>query len=98
MWKIQRLVSTPFRYRSGCHLGLREGGLKINGKPAAIDVNIGDAVKNANFGGEGSRITDIYWSYDELYRKGDEKNQASNNDDATNQSDGSDDNEEEGEE
>ena len=89
LWKIQRLVSTPFRYRSGCHLGLRDDGFKVNGTPAVIDVNIGEAIKNASFGETGSRITDIYWPRKELYREGKDENQASSSKDATDQDDDS---------
>lgn len=98
LWKIQHLVSTPFRYRSGCHLGLQKDGLKANGEPAAIDVDIGGAVKNAGFGDVSSRITDVYWPRKELYREGKDENQASNDDAATDQDDGSSDGEEEREE
>lgn len=89
LWKIQRLVNAPFRYRSGCHLGLQDDGLRVNDKPATIAVNIKDAIKNAGFGHEGSRITDIYWPREELYR---EANAATDHDD------GSGDREEENEE
>lgn len=87
LWKIQRLVGTPFRYRSGCHLGLREGGLKVNGKPANIEVDIGAAIQNADFGDASSRITDIYWPREELYREGKDDGEASNGDVATDQGD-----------
>jgi CRISPR-associated protein Csb1 len=89
LWKIKRLVGMPFRYRSGCHLALRKNVLKANGEPAAINVDIGDAIKNADFGEAGSRITDIYWPREELYREGKDENQLSNDDAATNQDDGS---------
>ncbi len=97
LWKIRRLVSTPFRYRSGCHLGLREDGLKVNGTPAVIEVSIGDAIKNADFSDVSSRITDIYWPREELYREGKDE-EASNQAVPANQDDDSGDGEEESEE
>lgn len=97
LWKIQRLVNTPFRYRSGCHLGLREGGLNANGKSAVIEVDIKDAISKADFGDRTSRITDIYWPRDELYREGKDENQPSS-DDTADQDDGPDDGEEQNEE
>lgn len=98
LWKIQRLVSTPFRYRSGCQLGLQEGGLKANGEPAVINVDIRDAITNAGFGNTGSKITDIYWPREELYREGKYENQASNGGAAADQGNGSSSGEEESEE
>ncbi|HET7930919.1 MAG TPA: type I-U CRISPR-associated protein Cas7 [Rhodanobacteraceae bacterium] len=98
LWKIQRLVGMPFRYRSGCHLALQKDGLKANGEPAVIDVNIGDAINNADFGEASSRITDIYWPRKELYREGKDEDQSSNGDAVINQDDDSGDDEEEGEE
>jgi len=77
LWKIQRLVTTPFRFRSGCHLGLQNDGLKANGESTTIEVNIKDAIGNADYGDESTRITDIYWPRDELYREGNDGNQSS---------------------
>ena len=89
LWKIQRLVNTPFRYRSGCHLALRNNGLKVNGTPAVIEVNIGEAIQNADFGEPSSRITDIYWPREELYREGKDENQATSGDASADQDDDS---------
>lgn len=93
LWKIQRLVNTPFRYRSGCHLGLQKGGLNANGEPAVIEVDIEDAISKADFGDRTSKITDIYWPRNELYREGKDENQPSS-DDTAGQDDGPDDGEE----
>jgi CRISPR-associated protein Csb1 len=71
LWKIDRLLKTPFRYRSGCHLELVT--LKHGDKDAKIDVNMKAAVENAAFRANGDElpiVTDIYWPHDELYREG----------------------------
>jgi len=70
LWKIERLLRAPFRYRSGCHLeatALRRGDEDI-----ALDVDIRAAIKNAKF--PAPPVTDVYWPASELYREGkDEK-------------------------
>jgi CRISPR-associated protein Csb1 len=71
LWKIDRLLSSPFRYRSGCHfelLGLTQG-------QHAVTINVGmqAAIRNAGFrvgDDQAPIITDIYWPHDELYREG----------------------------
>lgn len=82
LWKIDRLLKTPFRYRSGCHLELIS--LKLGERDAKLDVNIKDAIDGAAFR-SGDRqepiLTDIYWPHDELYREG-------NDDDKSNSSGG----------
>lgn len=84
LWKIDRLLKTPFRYRSGCHLELVS--LKQGERDATLDVNIKDAIDGAAFR-SGDRqepiITDIYWPHDELYREGndDDKSSSSGGDD-----------------
>ncbi|SRR5579883_656004 len=70
LWKIDRLLKTPFRYRSGCHLELVS--LKQGERDAKLDVNIGNAIHDAAFRSENCQepiITDIYWPRDELYRE-----------------------------
>lgn len=66
LWKIQRLLASPFRFRSGCHLectSLREGE-----QEAEIDVDIKQAIADAGFDTE--PVTDVWWPRDELYREG----------------------------
>ena len=65
LWKIQKLLESPFRFRSGCHL--RRMTLKSGGEDVEIDVNIQELIKAAGFGKQ--PITDVFWSHDELYRK-----------------------------
>lgn len=70
LWKIDRLLKTPFRYRSGCHLELVS--LKHGEREVKFDVKIKDAITGAAFRAGDCRepiITDIYWPHDELYRE-----------------------------
>lgn len=84
LWKIDRLLKTPFRYRSGCHLELIS--LKHGEQNVELDVGIKDAINNAAFRAEGDQapiVTDIYWPHRELYREGgdDDKSSSSGGDD-----------------
>lgn len=78
LWKIDRLLKTPFRYRSGCHLEL--ASLEQGKRDAKLDVNIKDAIGGAAFR-PGDRpepiITDIYWPHNELYREGNDDDKSS---------------------
>lgn len=64
LWKVQKLLASPFRYRSGCHL--RRTTLKNYAQEVEIDVDIKAAIAAARFGG----ITDVFWPREELYREG----------------------------
>ena len=66
LWKIQKLLEAPFRYRSGCHL--RRSSLQSEGEDVALDVDIKHAIEAANFGEQ--PVTDVFWPRDELYREG----------------------------
>ena len=94
LWKIDRLLKTPFRYRSGCHLELIS--LKHGEQNVELDVGIKDAIKKAAFRAEGDQapiVTDIYWPHGELYREGgdDDKSSSSGGDDnGSKESDGED--------
>jgi CRISPR-associated protein Csb1 len=69
LWKIKRMLERPFRFRSGCHLkcvSLKQGEDQVE-----IQVNIKEAIDAAGF--EEPRITDVYWSREELYREAEEK-------------------------
>ena len=77
LWKIDRLLKTPFRYRSGCHLELIT--LKHGEKEVKIDVDMKKAIENAAFRANGDQlpiVNDICWPHDELYRKGEDKKRA----------------------
>jgi CRISPR-associated protein Csb1 len=78
LWKINRLLASPFRFRSGCHLecvSLMKGENHVD-----LSVDIKQAIRNAGFADP--RITDVYWPRDELYResKGEEENPAGGDD------------------
>jgi CRISPR-associated protein Csb1 len=66
LWKIQKLLESPFRFRSGCHL--RCTTLQSGGQDVGLDVDIKTAISSAGFGEP--RITDVFWPREELYREG----------------------------
>lgn len=66
IWKIQKLLASPFRFRSGCHL--RCTTLNSYDTQVEIDVNIAQAIKDAGFGSPS--VTDVFWPREELYREG----------------------------
>lgn len=74
LWKVQKLIESPFRFRSGCHL--RRTTLTSNAENVEIDADIRAAIKSASFrdreGGESQSpvITDVFWPREELYREG----------------------------
>jgi CRISPR-associated protein Csb1 len=66
LWKIQQLLASPFRFRSGCHLRCTK--LESDGREAEIDVDIRRAISEAGFASQ--PITDVFWPREELYREG----------------------------
>ncbi|MDZ4389518.1 MAG: type I-U CRISPR-associated protein Cas7 [Gemmatimonadales bacterium] len=66
LWKIQRLLGSPFRFRSGCHL--RHAALKSYEQDVELEVDIKGAISAGGFGEQ--RITDVFWPREELYREG----------------------------
>ena len=77
LWKIERLLRGPFRYRTNCDLELRE--LHMRGREEPVDppaIDITSAIKRAGF--EGPPVTQVYWPADELFRAGaDDRDQGS---------------------
>jgi CRISPR-associated protein Csb1 len=67
LWKIQKLLESPFRFRSGCHL--HRTTLKSGEQDVEIEVNIKEAIGDASFPGG---VTDVFWPREELYRPGKE--------------------------
>lgn len=68
LWKVQRLLASPFRFRSGCHLqctGITNGDADVE-----LNVDIKQAMKDAGFGA--NPATDVYWPREELYREGED--------------------------
>ena len=66
LWKIQQLLASPFRFRSGCHL--RCSGITSGDADAEFSVDIKQAIKDGGFAAD--PITDVYWPREELYREG----------------------------
>lgn len=66
LWKIQKLLASPFRFRSGCHL--RRTALKSYEQDVEIEVDIANAIKTAGL--DKLPVTDVFWPREELYRKG----------------------------
>lgn len=69
LWKIQRLLAAPFRFRSGCHLRSLSLRDERDGE-VTLNIDIGEAIKQAGF--TDPRVSDIYWPREELYREGKE--------------------------
>jgi CRISPR-associated protein Csb1 len=65
LWKIQRLLASPFRFRSGCHL--RRTALQKDGTDVEIEVDIKAAISAAGFT---NHVTDVFWKREDLYREG----------------------------
>jgi CRISPR-associated protein Csb1 len=66
LWKIRKLLESPFRFRSGCHL--RCTTLTSHDKDVEIDVNMQKAIKDAGL--DKRPVTDVFWRREELYREG----------------------------
>ena len=67
LWKIERILQGPFRYRSNCDLELDE--LRIRGREEPIElpaIDIESAIEEARFGD--SPVTQVYWPADKLFR------------------------------
>ncbi len=81
LWKIERLLRGPFRYRTNCDLELHE--LRMRGREKPVDppaIDIAAAIKRAGI--DGPPVTKVYWPADELFRAGvDEKEKDSDTDD-----------------
>lgn len=73
LWKIGRLLSGPYRFRSGCDLKLAALARVENGQvtelPATVlQRDITTAITNAGFADP--RITQVYWPSAELFKAG----------------------------
>lgn len=66
LWKVQKLLASPFRFRSGCHL--RRTTLKSYDQEVEIDVNIAQAIKDAGLNKQ--PVIEVFWPREELYREG----------------------------
>ena len=85
LWKIERLLRGPFRYRSNCDLELELHKLRIRGREELVElpaIDIQSAVEKAKFGD--SPVTQVYWPANELFRAGagtDEQKEGSDSND-----------------
>jgi CRISPR-associated protein Csb1 len=77
LWKVQQLLASPFRFRSGCHL--RRTALKSHEQDVEIEVDIANAIKTAGL--DKLPVTDVFWPRDELYRDGQAEAQSGNGED-----------------
>ena len=73
LWKIGRLLSGPYRFRSGCDLQLAKLARVENGQaaelsPKALQRDIQTTLGNAGF--QNPRITQVYWPSAELFVAG----------------------------
>jgi CRISPR-associated protein Csb1 len=73
LWKIGRLLSGPYRFRSGCDLKLAslariENGTLTELPPAELKRDVSAAIRNAGFADP--RITKVYWPSGELFKAG----------------------------
>jgi CRISPR-associated protein Csb1 len=84
LWKVQQLVNSPFRFRSGCHL--RCTMLKSYEQEVEFGVDIKGAITAAGFG---QGITDVFWPREELYREGQaEASKSSDEDESAEETEG----------
>jgi CRISPR-associated protein Csb1 len=78
LWKIGKLVGSPFRYRSGCDLELFKltegrGETKAEVDPASLCAINAAAITTAAFrAGDDKRpvVTQVYWKAGELFKEG----------------------------
>jgi CRISPR-associated protein Csb1 len=86
LWKIGRLLSGPYRFRSGCDLKLLELTCLQNGQPTKLDEkvlqrNIASVIQTAGF--QDPRITNIYWPSEELFKAGKDDEKEEGGEEAT---------------
>jgi len=74
LWKITRLLSQPFRYRTGCFLKQESVSLSTESQEGFAtelpEIDIKQTIKACRFGDE--PITDVYYPSDRLYKPGKE--------------------------
>jgi CRISPR-associated protein Csb1 len=94
LWKINRLLNEPFRFRSGCHLELIS--IKRGEQDVKLKVTIETAIQGAAFRAQDDTapiITDIYWPHEQLYREAEDSRTTSGTPDgAADEADDEDDN------
>jgi CRISPR-associated protein Csb1 len=69
LWKIQRMLAAPFRFRSDCYLRCvgrtctTDDGSALN--EAGVSLNIAEAIRNCRFAE--NPVTDVYYAANELF-------------------------------
>lgn len=89
LWKVGKLLSSSFRFRSECDLELEN--LKIDGEDtevSALNIAIKDLISSAGF--QDPRIIKVYWPEDDLFKPA-KDTEASAGDDNTGSDDGNED-------
>ena len=81
LWKIERLLRGPFRYRSNCDLDLHELRIRGHDEPIVLHaIDIKAAIERAEF--RDSPVTQVYWPAEALFRAGsDEREEDTDSDD-----------------
>ena len=81
LWKIERFLQGPFRYRSNCDLELHELCIRGREEPVALHaIDIKSAIERAGF--RDVPVTQVYWPAEELFRAGaDERGEDPDSDD-----------------
>lgn len=69
LWKVQQLLVSPFRFRSGCHL--RCTGITSGDADVELSIDIKEAIKDGGFTAD--PVTDVFWPREDLYREGKEE-------------------------
>lgn len=76
LWKISKLLSSSFRFRSECDLELE--AINVDGgksEVSALKIAINNLIMNAGF--QDPRITKVYWPENELFKAAKEKDDSS---------------------
>lgn len=90
LWKIGKLLSSSFRFRSECDLELER--IKIDGKDgevSALNVAIGKLITNAGF--QDPRITKVYWPDSDLFKPAKDRDNSSQDGESDSDGDGGED-------
>ncbi len=84
LWKITRMLHSPFRFRSGCHLQCTQSTITDqDGAPIskeALGINLPETIQDCSF--PASPITDVYYASKELFKAMPEKTSDEDNDQA----------------
>jgi CRISPR-associated protein Csb1 len=92
LWKIGKLLSSSFRFRSECDLELDT--LTIDGTASeisALDIAIGNLIEDKATSFQDPRITKVYWPDSELFKPAKDKDDSSQNGESGNDEDEGDD-------